>query len=66
MANLSIAKRIAQNLPEEAERWQKACLASGGDIFKGSPCVDLAGGRGITARLAAADPCEQQRVADRK
>ncbi|KAI0062317.1 hypothetical protein BV25DRAFT_1838487 [Artomyces pyxidatus] len=62
---LTIAKRIAQSdLPAVAESWQKLCLASGGDITTGDPCVKLAGQDGISSLLANADACAQQDNAD--
>jgi len=61
----SIAKRIAQSdLPAVAQSWQDLCNKSGGDLTTGTPCVTLAGDRGISALLANGAPCDQQDVAD--
>ncbi|KAF9469439.1 hypothetical protein BDZ94DRAFT_1150263, partial [Collybia nuda] len=57
--------RLAQDdLPGVAQGWQDLCLISGGDIFTNEPCVNLAGGDGLNALLADADPCAQQDNAD--
>ncbi|KAF8519473.1 hypothetical protein BU17DRAFT_65882 [Hysterangium stoloniferum] len=61
----SIAKRIAQqDLPAVAQSWQDLCVKSGGDIVTNTPCVTLAGQRGINSLLAGGAPCDQQDVAD--
>lgn len=62
---VAISRRIAQSdLSAVAQSWEELCLKSGGDTKTGDPCVSLAGQRGITALLAADDPCAQQDVAD--
>lgn len=62
---VSLSRRIAQDdLPQVAQSWQNLCLVSGGDIQTNQPCVKLAGQDGISALLANADPCAQQKNAD--
>ncbi|KAI9459481.1 hypothetical protein BJY52DRAFT_1118863 [Lactarius psammicola] len=59
-------RRIAQSdLPDVAQNWQDLCLVSGGDIFTGQPCVELAGLAGIDALLSTGGVCDQQDVADK-